>query len=309
MDNFSSTVKRPVAQFLSLLLCLSCLTASAGTLVQFHLYFGVNQYVGDLDVELFDKDKPITVGNFLRLVETNAYQNSFFHRCIPGSVIQGGTFAAFNPFDTDIITPTYSNLFSVPNFGTITNEFGVGPLHSNTFGTIAMAKTSDPNSAASGFFFNLTDNSAAYDNTNTAGGYVVFGQTVRDTNNNLGLFAALHPGVGDVDLTQTYGTSNPVTTAFPSLPNDTIGSSPPPYDDLVYFTVTILTANVNLLPGGARQISWESIKGVTNNVEFTTNLPPTWHVLFSTNGNGGPITITDSATVKTNRFYRIHVLY
>ena len=76
------------------------------------------------------------------------------------------------------------------------------------------------------------------------------------------------------------------------------------------FSVTILTAQVSInKTNGARQISWNSVNGVTNNVEYTTNLTKAWQVLVSTNGNGNTFTVTDSTTNKTGRFYRVHVLY
>ena len=63
----------------------------------------------------------------------------------------------------------------------IDNEFNVGPLIHNTFGTLAMAKTAgEPDSAASAFFFNLADNSSTLDNEN--GGYTVFGQVISGSN-------------------------------------------------------------------------------------------------------------------------------
>lgn len=49
--------------------------------------------LGDIDVELFDQDAPLTVANFLNYVNDGDYVNTFFHRSVPGFVIQGGGFA------------------------------------------------------------------------------------------------------------------------------------------------------------------------------------------------------------------------
>src|SRR5436190_10581635 len=109
------------------------LPASAGTLAQFRTP------LGDIEVELYDQQKPVTVDNFKRLVQSGAYQNTFFHRVVPGFVAQGGGYSSFNPASTNFFGPPWSNMGIVPNFGQITNEFSVGPFFSNTNGTLAMA--------------------------------------------------------------------------------------------------------------------------------------------------------------------------
>ena len=58
--------------------------AFAGTLVQFRTVFG------DMEVELYDQDKPVTVQNFLHYLQSGAYQNGFAHRLLPNFVLQGG---------------------------------------------------------------------------------------------------------------------------------------------------------------------------------------------------------------------------
>jgi cyclophilin family peptidyl-prolyl cis-trans isomerase len=290
------------------LLALVVLARSSfgGTLVVFDFYFGLTSgVVGEVDAELYDHDKPVTVNNFVRLAEAGAFQYTFFHRCLPGFILQGGGFGAFNPVETNVIAPPYANLFQAGNFGTITNEFKVGKFYSNVYGTMAMAKTSDPNSATSQFFFNLANNSGSLDNTNNSGGFTVFGQVVRGTN-VLNYFNTISQGNGIVNLTNDYG----VNGFFTDLPAYWTGPHAPPYDDLIYYTVNILTARIQLNPtNGSRQISWPSVNGVTNLVEYATNLPGVWNVLATTNGNGNTFTVTDSSINKAGRFYRIHVLF
>src|SRR5208283_2013981 len=118
------------------LLLLLFTPARAGTLVQFRTPFG------DMEVELYDQDKPVTVQNFLRYVRNGLYLNEFSHRLVPGFVLQGGGYTLA------------SNLISaIPAYPPIINEYGVGNQYSNVFGTIAMAKLGgDTNSASSQWF-------------------------------------------------------------------------------------------------------------------------------------------------------------
>ena len=118
--------------------------------------------MGTFDVELFDETTPITVTNFLGIVNRGDYDNTFIHRSVLGFIIQGGGFQA--PFSTSA---------EVPAVDPIMNEPGV----SNIRGTIAMAKLEgDPNSATTQWFFNLADNSEKLDNQN--GGFTAFGRLV-----------------------------------------------------------------------------------------------------------------------------------
>src|SRR5439155_10964092 len=143
--------------------------ASAGILAQFRTVFG------DIEVELLDQDKPVTVRNFIRYVQSGLYRDGIIHRCSPAFVIQGGGFFVGNR------NMTNAYIWAIPTFSSITNEFAVGNFYSNLYGTIAMAKAGgDPNSATSQWFFNLTNNAANLDSKN--GGFTVFGRMVRGTN-------------------------------------------------------------------------------------------------------------------------------
>lgn len=134
-------------------------SAQAETIVRLGTLFG------DIDLELYDDDKPITVSNFLSYIRNDRYENSFVHRLIPGFVMQGGGYTA-----TD-------SVYNIPTYPPIVNEFDVGPHYSNVYGTIAMAKLGgDPNSATSQWFINLGDNSANLDYQN--GGFTVFGAVI-----------------------------------------------------------------------------------------------------------------------------------
>ncbi len=143
-------------------LFLSCLAGVADAAV-----VRMFTILGAIDVEL-DYSAPVTCANFLRYVNEGAYDNSFFHRSMPGFIIQGGGFAVEH-VESD------SYVRDIPTYDPIINEYS--PDRSNLFGTIAMAKTDvGPDTATSQWFFNLNDNSANLDNQN--GGFTVFGNVV-----------------------------------------------------------------------------------------------------------------------------------
>src|SRR6516225_6080463 len=100
---------------LSLCLLLALTGAlHAGTLAQFRTP------LGDIEVELYDQDKPVTVSNFIRYIKAGSYQDGFAHRLMPGFVVQGGGFTVTNRGTTNwLVAP-------VQSYGPVTNEFGVG---------------------------------------------------------------------------------------------------------------------------------------------------------------------------------------
>jgi cyclophilin family peptidyl-prolyl cis-trans isomerase len=261
-------------------------SALAGTLVQFRTAFG------DLDVELLDLEKPVTVQNFIRLLESGAYQNTFFHRCVPGFVVQGGGFWVANPASTNNV----ASVFAAPNFGPISNEFAVGATYSNVFGTLAMAKTaSGPDTATSQWFFNLANNATNLGNQN--GGFTVFGRVLGPTN-ALQVFNRLALNAGILKLDNSTFSAVPVLYA---------GSAYPRYVDLVYVDITLLSVAISDAPSGASSISWNSAPGLTNVVEYTEALTaPDWHELHRTNGNGTRLAFTDTNSTPS-RFYRVRI--
>jgi len=280
-----------------LLLCLAAVVSvQAGTLAQFRTIYG------DIEVELFDTQKPVTVQNFIRYVESGRYQNTFFHRCLPNFVIQGGGFVVNTPTSTAL----FQSAFGVPAFSPITNEFGIGPLLSNTYGTIAMAKTSDPNSATSQFFFNTSNNAVALDNITNSGGFTVFGRVVRGTN-VLNGFNTRALGAGVVDMRWWYDGTQ-FGNLFKELPVNYAGLTHPRFIDLIYVDISLLSVQVSLTNNNARAIAWNSISGKTNVVEYTVAFPPVWQSLVQTNGNGSRLSVID-AVADPSRFYRVRVDY
>jgi len=272
----------------------------AGTVVR------VSTGLGEMDVELYDLDKPVTVQNFLGYVRSNAYQNCFFHRCVPGFALQGGGFVALDGLSPDRVAPPWTNLGAVPSHGDITNEFTLDRRFSNVFGTLAMAKRGeDPNSACSQWFFNLGDNSGNLDHQN--GGFTVFGRVLRGTN-LLALFNTLSSGQNLVDL-QTLYPSDPVAGIFTDLPTYALGVNAPPYNQLVYFNVRAVADPVIVSLGPDGELTWNSTAGQTNVIEFSSQLPPVWQTLMATNGTGGSLRYRDLEAAGNARFYRVRVDY
>lgn len=120
---------------------------------------------GNVIIELHSDKAPKTVANFLQYVDDGFYKNTVFHRVIPNFMVQGGG------FDTDLNQkPTRS---PIP----IESDTGL----KNDIGTIAMARTSDPNSATAQFFINVAKNDFLNFNAPNASGYgyAVFGKVIK----------------------------------------------------------------------------------------------------------------------------------
>ena len=120
--------------------------------------------LGNIEIELYDQKAPVSAKNFENYIKSNFYNGTIFHRVIPGFMIQGGGLE--------------SNMKEKPTAAPIKNEASNGL--SNTRGTLAMARTSNPNSATSQFFINVADNAFLdYTSPTPQGwGYAVFGRVV-----------------------------------------------------------------------------------------------------------------------------------
>lgn len=118
--------------------------------------------LGEIEIELESEKAPISVENFLGYVESGFYDNTVFHRVIPGFMIQGGGFS--------------EGLNQKATRAPIKNEADNG-LH-NVRGTVAMARTQQVDSATSQFFINHRDNDFL-DHGWRDFGYAVFGKVVR----------------------------------------------------------------------------------------------------------------------------------
>ncbi|MBI3302638.1 MAG: peptidyl-prolyl cis-trans isomerase [Deltaproteobacteria bacterium] len=123
----------------------------------------VSTSMGDIKIALYEKEAPETVKNFLAYVNDKFYDGTIFHRVIPGFMIQGGGF-----------TETMQQKSTKPP---IKNEAGNG-LKNDTY-TLAMARTSDPDSATAQFFINVKNNDFLnQDKAQDGVGYAVFGKVI-----------------------------------------------------------------------------------------------------------------------------------
>ncbi len=120
--------------------------------------------LGTVKMELFAKEAPISVKNFLSYVTSGYYNGTIFHRVIPGFMIQGGGFTA--------------EMKMKQAKGPIKNEAGNGLK--NQRGTLAMARTMMVDSATSQFYINVVNNSFLdhRDESPSGYGYAVFGKVI-----------------------------------------------------------------------------------------------------------------------------------
>ncbi|NEX62638.1 peptidyl-prolyl cis-trans isomerase [Noviherbaspirillum sp. 17J57-3] len=121
--------------------------------------------MGEIVLELDQEKAPKTVANFLQYVKSGQYNGTIFHRVIDGFMIQGGG------YDKD--------MKEKPTKAPIENEAKNG-LKNATY-TVAMARTSDPNSATAQFFINVKDNAMLDYPGRDGWGYAVFGKVVKGT--------------------------------------------------------------------------------------------------------------------------------
>ena len=117
--------------------------------------------MGDITIELMSEEAPISAKNFLDYVDAGFFDDTIFHRVIPGFMIQGGGFT--------------EDMNQKPTQAPIKNEADNGVK--NTRGTLSMARTSDINSATTQFFINLKDNEFLDHGTRDFG-YAVFARVV-----------------------------------------------------------------------------------------------------------------------------------
>lgn len=119
--------------------------------------------LGTIKIELFAKEAPLSVHNFLNYVQSNFYSGTIFHRVIPGFMAQGGG------FDKE----RKEKQTNPP----IKNEASNGLK--NDRGTVAMARTNFPDSATSQFFINVVNNDMLNRPNPDGNGYAVFGKVVK----------------------------------------------------------------------------------------------------------------------------------
>lgn len=239
---------------------------SADTVVRF------KTVLGDFDVQLYDtagpvRGTPLTVANFLAYTLEGSYNNSFFHRSMPGFVLQSGGFG----YD-----PGANSIYAVTTKPAVANE----PGNSNVRGTIAMAKNDGlPDSATSQWFINLADNSTNLDAQN--GGFTVFGHVLGDGMDVVDALAA-------VTVYNATG-FHPAFTNLPLLNPSLSGANL-----LLIQSVTVVPLRVKGISfdtgSGGATLTWEGAGDAPVNVYRSTNLVSTDWDLVAANVTTGEFT-------------------
>lgn len=179
----------------SILVCLSSLSLSCfaqpNTQVSNPIVV-MKTNIGDMEIELYPKEAPVTVENFLRYVDEGFYTGTIFHRVIPNFVVQGGGFT--------------QDMQKKITHADISNESRNGLK--NLRGTLSMARLPSPHSATSQFFINLRYNNSL-DAQGGRYGYAVFAKVIK--------------GMEVVDTmagipTKTLGQRPPIYKDVPSRP-------------------------------------------------------------------------------------------
>lgn len=152
-------MRKILMSFLIAASCLCSAMAYASPKVEF------KTTLGSFVVELDDVKAPKTTANFLNYVKSGFYNGTIFHRVIDGFMIQGGGF-----------TP---DLNQKPTNAPVQSEAQNGLK--NQIYTIAMARTSDPDSATAQFYINVADNQALNYPNAMGNGYTVFGKVISGT--------------------------------------------------------------------------------------------------------------------------------
>jgi peptidyl-prolyl cis-trans isomerase A (cyclophilin A) len=140
--------------------------------------------LGDIIVELNPTAAPVTVNNFLRYVSSGFYSDTLFHR-VTGFVAQGGWLTTEPAIKAGTLAP-------------ISLESNNGL--SNVRGSIGMVRTTEANSAASQYYFNLLDNPGLNYVSDAQPGYAAFGMVVEGLN--------VLDAIGSVPIESKYGLSN-----------------------------------------------------------------------------------------------------
>ena len=249
----------------------------------------VHTPLGDWLLVLFDTDKPVTVANFKQYVATGRFRDSFVHRWEPGFVIQGGGFFVTNRFKSN------PSIASMRTFGSITNEYSVGPTLSNTYGTIAMARVGgQTNSATSQWFLNLADN-VGLDTVD--GGFTVFGHVAVGTN-----------------LLNRFNRTSVANGIFPlnlggPLYQVPVLSPAATFGDLIYsdFSLPEWPRVRIAVDAGRLRLEWNSLSNFVHHLEFASGFPLSWQTLVSTNGTGQTIEVFDDRPGAASGCYRVRI--
>ncbi len=263
---------------------LSAPASDAGVLARFQM----NNDLGTMDVELFETDRPTTVSNFIAYVKSGAWHDTLMNRWLPNYIVQGGSRHLSHA--ADLMTPISTAHTPVTKFPSIPFEANIGPKMSNLAGTIAMARAgTDLNSASTDWFFNIKDNL----NLDTQdGGYTVFGKIVRGT-------ATLNRFIQGGSQSKVYLLQDGSTPVYST---DGVNGF------WINTDITLLTVEIARASRGV-SISWISVEGRPNIVEYANVIPPVWHPLQTVTGTGAKMSAIDGNSIDAARQYRVRIDY
>ena len=222
--------------------------------VQFRMAYGTANTPGVFNVKMLPSSAPNTVANFLSYVNAGSYASTIIHRSVvtgPGSnisIFQGGSFQS-------------------PAFGTVPTNAPINLEYSlpNTRGTIAMARDVSPNTATSGWFINVADNTTPFaPGGNSADGYAAFGEVM-----GTGLTA-----VDAINALPTFVATS-LNAAFTNLPLS--GYTNPPGLLVANFVRVNSAAVVSLFPT-TLTVNVTSCSTTTTTVGVATPVPADFHV-------------------------------
>lgn len=275
--------------------CTNCppstniLQRPSGTIVDLEV-----RYVGTLRLELFDRDKPASVKNFLQYILSNGYTNNLIHRAVTNSIFQGGSLQIIDfGGGSKAVVP-------VGEKAAVTNELMRGSFFSNVRGTIALAHyPGQTNNATCHWFVNLADNTYL-DAPNTNNAYVVFGRVISGLEN----LDKLNPGPTNTTI-KILNLGGYLTDA-PVRPTATLATVI--YDDLLTVNYRIIALDMNLqlqfLSNNIYSINWQSLSNKPHTLSYTSALGLVWTNLVVTNGSGAVQTLRHTNS-SPGGFYRL----
>ena len=276
----------------------AAINAPAGTSQTIDLANFINERIrfatslGDIDLELFSGVRQITVDNFLSYVNQDRLDGTIIHRVTKEAdgieVIQGGGFTPFFP-STQGPAPTH-----ITTDAPIVNEASVSPLKSNVRGTIAMARTNDPDSATSEWFINTADNTVLDAGPEEGdAGYAVFGRVIDDA------------GLAVADAIQAlpiFTVGDPNQSALQATPLQNYGGTGDP-DSTDYITLTASQLPTPVLTFSVQNNNPAVATATLQGTQLTLNFGPTVGVtnLQITATDAQNNTITKPLTIVTGQ--------
>ena len=227
----------------------------------------INTSYGPFTVELYPSQAPATVANFLAYVDADFYDGTLFHRVIDQFMVQGGGLTR--------------NLQAKPTSAPIALESNTGLT--NDRGTIAMARTSAPDSATSQFFVNTVNNTGLNYQSSSQPGYAVFGKVI--------------DGMDVVDAIENVKTANVLVNGTVTYQNFPYPYPPFVYSAARYSAAETLQPTSHTLQGNAYGVAIASYSGSRLDYGVKLNADRTLTVT-KIDGQHSSETVTDAGRLR-----------